>query len=400
MTTTADFVIAGAGVIGLTVARELRRRHSKAKIVVLEKESVVGFHASGRNSGVLHSGIYYTPGTLKAKFCAEGARQMRDFAQAHGVPCRTPGKIILSTDPEDESGLDRLMANAEGNGIRAERIDAKMTREIEPHAAQVPGIFCRDTGVIDSKGVLTALVDDLRESGVEFRHGPRGEVVGAKESVLHVRSGETVSFGFFFNCAGARADRLAKLFGLARDFVLVPFKGIYFSLRPERADMVRESIYPVPDLRFPFLGIHLTRNVSGDVYVGPTAIPALGSKNYGLIKGVHCAEVFPIMGHLCKMYFSHDPQFRRLVHHEVAHYFKTRFLAAAQRLVPALTLRDLNASTKIGIRPQLVRRKGSRMEMDFVIEKTARSIHVLNAISPAFTCAFPFSRFISEGASA
>lgn len=398
MSSTADFVIAGAGVIGLAVAREIRRRHANAKIIVLEKEGDVGLHASGRNSGVLHSGIYYTPGTLKAKFCGAGARQMREFARIHGVPCRTPGKIILSSGAEDESGLDRLMANAEGNGIQAERIDADRVRDIEPHAAKVPGILCRDTGVIDSKAVLKALVDELKKSGVEFRHGARGEVLGANESALRVRSGESVSFGFFFNCAGARADRLAKLFGLGEEFVLVPFKGIYYSLKPERAHLVRESIYPVPDLRFPFLGIHLTRNVSGDVYVGPTAIPAFGSENYGFIKGVRCAEFFSITGHLCKMYFSRDPQFRRLVHHEVAHYFKNRFLAAAQRLVPALTPEDLRPSAKVGVRPQLVRRKDARLEMDFVIEKTARSVHVLNAISPAFTCAFPFSRFVVEGA--
>lgn len=395
---TTDFLIVGAGIVGLSVARELRRRHPKARIAVLEKEPEPGLHASGRNSGVLHSGIYYTPGTLKARFCAEGARRMIEYAGKNGIPCRVAGKLIVAGGEEDLPALDRLMANALGNGVRVERLSASDVQKREPYASPFPGLFCRDTAVIDPMAVLTALAHEITQNGVKILFNET--VVSADKSTdqLVLKSGKQFSYGFLFNCAGAHADQVARLFGLARDHALVPFKGLYYQLRTDRSHLVRESIYPVPDLSFPFLGIHLTRGVSGTVYVGPTAIPALGRENYGFLQGARVWESLGILSQLGRLYFSRDPQFRRLVHREMGQYVKSQFLLAAQRLIPSLRKEDLLPSVKIGIRPQLVSRKDARLEMDFRFESTPRSLHVLNAISPAFTCSLAFAEAVVETA--
>ncbi len=387
---SADFLIVGAGIVGLAVANELRHRHPKASIVVLEKESKVGCHASGRNSGVLHSGIYYSPGTLKAKFCAEGARRMLAFAKENGVAHRVAGKVILAAGPEDLPGLERLEQNAKANGIRTVRLSAKGLKEIEPHAAPGEAVHCLDTAVVDAPGVVRALAQKVESSGTRLFYGE--EVTAAEESVLITRAGRRFQYEKMINCAGAHADKIARLFGLAKNHVLVPFKGLYWKLRKGGDYWVRESLYPVPDLNFPFLGIHLTRGVSGDVYVGPTAIPALGRENNGIIQGISPADSLEILSRLAGMYIQKDPTFRRLVNREMGHYVKSIFLKAVRRLVPHLVEEDLVPSEKVGIRPQLVRCTG-KLEMDFRLEKTDRSIHILNAISPAFTCSFSVAPF-------
>lgn len=385
---TTDFLIVGAGIVGLAVANELRQRYPNASIIVLEKESKVGCHASGRNSGVLHSGIYYSPGTLKAKFCAEGARRMLSFARENGVAHRVAGKVILAAGPEGLPGLERLEQNAKANGIRANRLSAKELKEIEPHAAPGEALRCLDTAVVDAPGVVRALAQKVESSGTRLFFGE--EVTAAEESVVITRAGRCFRFEKMINCAGAHADKIARLFGLAKDHVLVPFKGLYWKLRKGGDHWVKESLYPVPDLNFPFLGIHLTRGVSGDVYVGPTAIPALGRENYGVLQGIAPTESVEIVSRLTGMYIQKDPTFRRLVNREVGHYVKSNFLKAVHRLVPNLPEEDLIPSDKVGIRPQLVRRSGG-LEMDFLIEQKINSVHVLNAISPAFTCAFSFA---------
>ena len=391
MTESADFLIVGAGIVGLAVANELRHRHPRASIVILEKESQVGCHASGRNSGVLHSGIYYSPGTLKAKFCAEGARRMLAFAKENGVAHRVAGKVILAAGPEDLPGLERLEQNAKANGIRVTRLSVKDLKEIEPHAASGEALHCMDTAVVDALGLLRTLAKKVESSGTRFFFGE--EVMAVEDSVLVTRSGRRFRYDRMLNCAGAHADRVARLFGLARDHVLIPFKGLYWKLRKGRDHWVRESIYPVPDLRFPFLGIHLTRGVDGDVYVGPTAIPALGRENYGCLSGMAPGEGAGILKRLAGMYVQKDPTFRKLVNHEVRHYQKKYFLKAVQRLVPSLQNEDLIPSDKVGIRPQLVRRSGT-LDMDFHLERTDRTLHVMNAISPAFTCALAMAEIL------
>ncbi len=396
MKQSVDYLIVGGGIIGLTVARELRKRYPAASIAVLEKEAALGKHASGRNSGVLHSGIYYDSSTLKAKVCAEGARRMKAFAAEHGINCQHSGKVIVATSPQDLPVIDRLLKNARENGIRAERLDEQGVRRVEPHAGVYQqGIHCPDTAVIDSKAVLSKLRELLTAEGVNiFFSAPVTSVeVAARKVIAPV--GE-FNYGYLFNCAGASADKVAKHYGLGLDYTLVPFKGIYFKLRPERAHLVNANIYPVPDINQPFLGVHLTRVASGEVYAGPTAIPALGRENYGILQGAQLGESLRIGFEVSMMYLANRQNFRQLVHTELGKYRKKNFFAAVRKLMPELTYDDLVPSDKVGIRPQLINLQEKKLEMDYVIEKSPDSLHVLNAISPAFTSSLAFAEWIVD----
>jgi L-2-hydroxyglutarate oxidase LhgO len=393
---TPDWLIVGAGIVGLTTALELGRRHPAARILVLEKEDRLGRHASGRNSGVLHCGIFYAPGTLKARVCAEGAARMRAFAAEHGIPCRRDGKVIVATRDQDLPGIDRLLANAAAAGVRAERLDEARVRALEPHATpHRAGIHCPDTAVIDAGAVLERLRALLAARGVEVRFASAVKAIDPAARTVRTGS-ETQAFGFLVNCAGAHADTLAHACGLARDLALVPFKGIYHRLRPGRETLVRGSIYPVPDPVLPFLGVHLTRAISGEVYAGPTAIPALGRENYGALAGASLGESWEVLRRIAALYARDDHGFRRLVHAEVGRTFKPWFLAAARRLVREIESRDLVPSHKVGIRAQLVNLRTRRLEMDYVIERTEHSLHVLNAISPAFTTSLAFAERLAD----
>lgn len=391
-----DYLIVGGGIIGLTVARELRKRYPAASIAVLEKEVALGKHASGRNSGVLHSGIYYDSSTLKAKVCAEGARRMKAFAAEYGINCQHSGKVIVATSPQDLPVLERLLNNARESGIRAERLDEQGVRQIEPHAGVYQqGIYCPDTAVIDSKAVLSKLRELLTAEGVGiFFNAPVTSVeVGARKVITPA---DKFSYGYLFNCAGASADKVAKYYGLGLNYTLVPFKGIYFKLRPDRAHLVHANIYPVPDINQPFLGVHLTRVASGDVYAGPTAIPALGRENYGILQGAHLGESLRIGLEVTSMYWANHQNFRQLVHTELGKYRKKNFFAAVRKLMPELSCDDLVPSDKVGIRPQLINVREKRLEMDYVVEKSPDSLHVLNAISPAFTSSLAFAEWIVD----
>lgn len=390
-----DYVIVGAGIVGLAVANEIKLRQPSASVAVLEKEPELGRHASGRNSGVLHCGIYYASDTVKAQVCAKGGQRMMQFAQEHSVPFKKDGKVILATSANDMPTVDRLLRNAAENGIRAHQIDGAELREIEPHAAHAEAaIYCPDTAVIDSRAVLEKLRSLLTQKDVDFFFDCEVQVP-LDGNQLRASNG-VFSFGYLFNCAGAYADILAKKFGLAKDLALIPFKGIYWKLSERANHLVRSNIYPVPDVSQPFLGVHLTRVISGDVYVGPTAIPALGRENYGVIQGAHIGEAAGILGRLAGMYFRNSNNFRALARTELGKYSKAKFLSAAQRLVPSLVDDDLVHTPKAGIRPQLVNIRKHSLEMDYIFEQTKNSIHVLNSISPAFTSSLVFAEMIVD----
>lgn len=391
-----DFVIIGAGIIGLSMAMELRKRYPDASIAVLEKEASPGKHASGRNSGVLHSGIYYNSDTLKAKVCSAGNMRMRQFADEHGIHYKRLGKIIIATCEEDIPIVERLLDNARQNKVSADRLDEQEIKKIEPFSNPYKiGIYSPDTAVIDSLAVISKLCELLSAKKVDLLY--RQEVIGVSFREQKVRTKTCCYvYGFLFNCAGAYADRIASYFGLGQDYVLLPFKGIYYKIRPEKQNMVRGNIYPVPDINLPFLGIHLTKVISGELYAGPTAIPALGRENYGILSGARILEGMEIARYLLGMYVSNHNSFRKLVYIELRKYFKSHFVDAIRRLVPALTADDLVSSTKVGIRPQLVDINAKKLVMDYIIEQTPTSMHVLNAISPAFTSAFAFVELLAD----
>jgi (S)-2-hydroxyglutarate dehydrogenase len=390
-----DFVIVGAGIVGLTVANELLKRQPGARIAVLEKEAAPGLHASGRNSGVMHSGIYYGSDTLKARVCATGARRMIEFAKAEGIAVNQCGKVILATSDEQLPTVEKLLRNARDNDIPAEKINHQQLREIEPNAAEGPAaIYCPTTAVIDAPAIIKRLKEQLEHRGVKFIVNCHVKAPAGKGQ-LNTSQG-LIHYGFLFNCAGAYADTVAKSFGLASDYALVPFKGIYWKLSKKANSLVRSNIYPVPDVSMPFLGVHLTRVISGDVYIGPTAIPALGRENYGILQGINFTESLGISFRLANMYLRNDNNFRKLVYVEMGKYSKGAFLSAARKLMPILTADDMERTPKVGIRPQLINTKTRKLEMDYILERTEDSVHVLNAISPAFTSGFAFAELIVD----
>lgn len=390
-----DFLIVGAGIVGLSVAKELSDRFPTAKIALLEKERKIGLHASGRNSGVLHSGIYYPTSSIKATVCREGAERMKLFAEKHHITCKPVGKIIIARSEHDLPVIDNLLQNAKNNHIQAYRLDEKEIKKIEPYASPYRyGIYTPDTGSIDSKAVLDKLQSILHSKGITIHFEQDVIAADAKKSYV-VTAKSKFHFGYLFNCAGTGTDIIAKMFGLANDFRLLPFKGIYYKLSKEKNYLVNGNIYPVPDLKLPFLGVHFTRSMDGEIYVGPTAIPAFGRENYGVIQGLNL-EIFRIMKDLTLMYITNPQNFRRLMHSEIKKYIKHYFSLEARTLVSSLKSNDLLTSEKVGIRPQLINVRQRKLVMDYIIEQGANSMHVLNAISPAFTGSFRFAELLVD----
>ena len=385
-----------AGIVGLTVIAELLKRQPGSSIAILEKEAQAGLHASGRNSGVLHSGIYYTNDTMKAQVCAEGGRRMIEFAREENIDISESGKVIVATSEEQLPTVEKLLSNAVSNKIPVERIDNKQLLEFEPYAApdSLEAIYCPTTAVIDSKAIVKRLQEKLEAQGVIFLFNT--------EVLSYIRQGEietsrgSLQYGFLYNCAGAHSDKVAKLFGMAADYELIPFKGIYWKLSEQANHKVKGNIYPVPDISMPFLGVHLTRVINGDVYVGPTAIPAFGRENYGFISGIKPAEAIDITIKLASMYLRNKNNFRKMTRMEMSKYWKANFLSAGRKLIPSLESDNMVPTSKAGIRPQLVNINTGELEMDYIFESTPDSLHILNAISPAFTSSFAFAEKIVD----
>lgn len=390
----ADIVIVGAGVVGLTLARELTGRG--ARVLILDKEDAPGRHASGRNSGVLHAGIYYAPGSARANTCLEGNRLMRAYCLERGLPLLESGKVIVSRSPAELPVLRGLFERAVSAGAQVRLVDEDELRDIEPHARTVEAaIHSPLTAVVAPRAILASLREELLATGrARFRFGVRAEGPAAPR-VLATSAGR-IEYGTLVNAAGAHADRLAHAFGRGGRYVLVPFKGVYRKLRPEAAHLAQGSIYPVPDPATPFLGIHFTRSVTGDVYLGPTAIPAFGRENYGVLSGLD-AEAPEILWRDAVM-LATNPTFRAVALNEPRKYLFRHFFADAARLVNGLKPEDVLPSPKVGIRPQLVDTEKNSLVMDFLSETGERELHVLNAISPAFTSSMALAAPLADKA--
>lgn len=394
----ADFLIIGGGIVGLSIARQLRITHGpSAGIVVLEKESALGVHSSGRNSGVLHSGIYYPAGSLKARVCAEGAREMLAWCEERDLPVRRCGKVLVPVKKEDGPQVGLLLDRARQNGVRAERLDRKALAELEPEARSATGeaIWCPDTSVIDPRAVMDRLGRELRAWGVEIRTGEA--FVGAdrgRQAVLTTQG--RISYGHAVNAAGLHADRVAHACGAGEQYRLLPFRGAYWKLAPGSGLDIRGLVYPVPDLNVPFLGVHTTTTTSGSTYFGPTAMPALGRENYRGLDGVEWAEAGRMVGDLGVQFVRNRQGFRTLALQESRKTLKAGFVRDAQKLIPRLRMEHLRRCDKVGLRAQMLDRARRELVMDFLVEKGENQTHILNAISPAFTSAFAFARYVTE----
>lgn len=390
---TADFLVVGGGIIGICIARELRRRHADATVVVLEKERSCGGHASGRNSGVIHAGFYYSADSLKARFTRAGNLALHEYCRSRRLPIRTCGKLVVARSAADHAALDELLARAAANGVPLEHVTAAEARQIEPRARTCErALYSPSTATADPLTVLDALRADAEAEGVRVetdtafvrRDGP---------TVVTSRGGWQA--GYVVNAAGLHADRLARQFGFSEHYRVLPFKGLYLA-SDEPPHAFRTHIYPVPDLRNPFLGVHFTVTVDGHAKIGPTAIPALWRENYGGWRGFSLRDLGEVGWLGAGLLVSSGFGFATLAMEEFAKYNRRRLVTLAGELASGVHERDYTTWVRPGIRAQLVDVRTRRLEMDFVLQGDERSMHVLNAVSPGWTCAIPFAAHVVD----
>jgi (S)-2-hydroxyglutarate dehydrogenase len=393
---TADFVVIGGGILGLAVARELLARHPDASLCVLEREDRLAAHQTSHSSGVIHAGIYYAPGSLKARLCVEGSRLLYAYCDQAGIEARRDGKLIIATEESELPRLDELECRGRANqvpGLR--RVAADEIAEIEPHARGAAALHSPETGVVDFARVATALAEDVEAAGgaVVTGWGVCGLAPRA-ESVAVEHEGGTTDAGLAIGCAGAWSDRLAVAAGAPAEPRIVPFRGAYLRLRPERRELVRASIYPVPDPGLPFLGRHLTRGIDGEVLLGPSAlmVGARDAYRLGRVRWRDLASNLAWPGT-----WRLVGRFWRTGLAELRHAASRRaFVAELRRILPELDPVDVLPGPS-GVRAQAVDRDG-RLVDDFVVHHTERALHVRNAPSPAATSSLALARLIADQA--
>jgi (S)-2-hydroxyglutarate dehydrogenase len=379
-------------VTGVSIALELRRRH-RARVMVIEKESSPGLHASGRNSGVLHAGVYYKAGTLKARLCVDGNRRMREYCLAKSIPLNENGKVIVARSHEELRSLQELYIRSQSNGVCVELVDTLALKDIEPCAKTVEqALYVKNTAVVNPQRVMEALVADAVEEGIEFRfdcawRGREGH------DVANTSQG-SIAYGHVVNCAGLFADKIAHQFDVGRQYRILPFRGQFYRLRQESKVQVRGNIYPVPDLRNPFLGVHFTRRPEGEVTVGPSALPLLGREQYRGLAGANASDGLAMIKYLLRLFGRNRDHFRSIAWRELAKISRAGFYREAEGLAVGFEPGDLLPGKEPGIRAQLVDTKKAELLSDFVIEPGPRSTHVLNAVSPAFTSSAPFAEHV------
>ncbi|MGV9821240.1 L-2-hydroxyglutarate oxidase [Nocardia xishanensis] len=388
-----DFCVIGGGIVGVATARRLVERHPGARLVVVEKAAGLGVHQTGHNSGVIHSGIYYEPGSLKAELCRRGAQWTKDFAAAQGIPYDVCGKLLVATDGAEYERMLALYERSVANGVKVELLDAAELVRREPRITGVGALFVPGTGIVDYREITAALAEQVRAAGGEIVLGAEITAIEESDTAVTVSGpGGTWTSRTLVVCAGLQADRMARLAGLSIDFRIVPFRGEYYQLPRERAGLVRTLIYPVPDPNLPFLGVHLSPTIDGELTVGPNAVLGLAREGYrkGSVDLRDAREIvgFPGMHRVAR---THVKTGLRELRNSL---FKRGYLAECRRYCPELTSADLRPRPA-GIRAQAVLRDGTLVH-DFMIERTARSVHVLNAPSPAATSAMPIAEYIVD----
>lgn len=389
-----DVTVIGAGLIGLSTAMHLLERHRRLKVAVVEKDPRPASQQSGHNSGVIHSGIYYTPGSFKARFCVEGRAAMTRFCVDNDVPVWTCGKLIVATREEELPRLETLLERGAANGVEGiEMVGPERAREIEPHAAAIRALWAPGTGIVDFRRVAAVYLDRVRAMGgdVRFRTRLSGVVERGGETVLETTGG-AIRTRHAINCAGLHSDVVARMMGVAPGLRIIPFRGEYYTLEKEREHLVRGLIYPVPDPAFPFLGVHFTRTMKGYVEAGPNAVLATKREGYRK-RDFSPTEVMGILGF---------PGFWRMARREWRaglreldrSFRKSGFVRSLQHLIPEVTANDL-ARGGAGVRAQAVTRDGALVD-DFRIVERPGALHVLNAPSPGATCSLVIGRHIVD----
>ncbi|OGW85598.1 MAG: FAD-dependent oxidoreductase [Omnitrophica bacterium RIFCSPHIGHO2_02_FULL_46_11] len=389
-----DYLVIGAGIIGLTVARKLNQRYPATQITLIEKEPDVALHSSGRNSGVLHAGFYYTADSLKAKLTRDGNAAMRKYCQQNGLRINECQKVVVTQTPEELPALFELQKRGKTNGVDVRMIDENELAEIDPNArTHQYALYSPTTATVDPIEVNQCLKNELIKKGVRiyFVESYLKRISGNKIQT----SKRVIESKRLINTAGLYADRIARDFGYSQDYTIIPFKGIY--LKYSREDKpVRTNIYPVPNLKNPFLGVHYTITVDGAIKIGPTAIPAFWRENYSGLERFDAREMVEIVAREAQLFLLNSFGFRDLAFEEIQKYNRSYFANLAARLVKSIDVKGFQEWTRPGIRAQLVNTRTLKLVMDFVVEGDELSTHILNAVSPAFTCSFPFAKMIVD----
>ena len=396
MTESFDVTIVGGGIVGLATALRLQQRRPALTIAILEKEPELATHQTGHNSGVLHAGLYYQPGSLKARLCRDGKTQMEAFAEAHDIPIDHCGKLVVAADPSELARLDALRDRAVANGVPGlEVVDRERIRELEPHAAGIRGLWSPRTGVIDFRRVALAMADELRAGGAEIRTGHTVSAIDVRPSEVVVTTGRgDVTSRLVVTCAGLQADRVAALSGDTGGPSIVPFRGDYYTLSPQASGLVRGLIYPVPDPRFPFLGVHLTKRIDGSVIAGPNAVLAFAREGYRR-RDVDARDLVAALT---------DRGFLRLAGRYLPtgiaemwrDWSKSAFVQQLQRYVPELRPDQVTFGPS-GVRAQALARNGTLVD-DFAFSGGPRVLHVRNAPSPAATSSLAIGSVLADEA--
>ena len=395
MTEQSDYLIIGAGIIGLAIARELRSRFPGAAITILEKEPDVAFHSSGRNSGVLHAGFYYSADSLKAKFTRDGNFAMKDFCRLKGLKLNECQKVVVAKDESELEPLYELDRRGKRNGVDVKIITEAELKEIDPNARTFKfALFSPNTATVDPTELNKAVRDELLAAGVKiiFGEGYRRKIDG---NTIETTGGNFFTARKLINTAGLYADKIARDFGYSGNYTIIPFKGIYLKYT-KKDKPIKTNIYPVPNLKNPFLGVHYTITVDGTIKIGPTSIPAFWRENYKGMDNFKAGELGNVLSWEARLFLSNAFGFRSLAFDEMKKYNKSYFVNLATSMVHSIDKSGFTEWSKPGIRAQLLNTKTLELVMDFVVEGDNTTIHVLNAVSPAFTCSFPFAKWVVD----
>ena len=393
-TITTEYLIIGAGIIGLSIAKKLKEKYPNADVLIIEKEEDIARHGSGRNSGVLHAGFYYTKDSLKARFTREGNKELTKFCEENGSRINKCGKVVVALNEDELKVLYELEKRAKANNVEIDLISEKELESYEPNAITYKkALWSLNTATIDPVEVSRAIKNELVSCGVNFFFGMPYKK--RKNESMVIAGDKIFSFKKIINASGLYADKIAKDFGFSKNYTIIPFKGIYLEYTGEDKP-IRTNIYPVPNLKNPFLGVHYTIKADGTIKIGPTAIPALWRENYNSLNGFRVGEMFQIISWESKLFLSNSFNFRTLAFEEIKKFNKKYLVKLAGKMVKQIEENMFNKWSIPGIRAQLLNTKTKELIQDFVVEGDGLSMHILNAVSPAFTCSLPFAEWVVQ----
>ena len=389
-----DYLIIGAGIIGLNIAKNLKDRFPESKVLVIEKEEEVAQHSSGRNSGVLHAGFYYTADSLKAKFTKEGNAALKQFCHDRGLKVNECQKVVIATNEKEVEGLEELKRRGDVNGVELEWLDEEGLEKIFPNIkTHKKALLSPSTATVNPKEVTKEFAKVIQEMGVELVLDCK--YISSSSNVVSTSQGDFQAKKVI-NCAGLYADNIARDFGFSKDYVIIPFKGIYLKDKQNESHL-ETNIYPVPNLDNPFLGVHYTLTVDNESKIGPTAIPAFWRENYQGLDNFSLKECIQILYYEAKLFLTNAFGFRSLAYAEIRKYSLSHLKGLAMSLTnEKMDHKGFDSWSTPGIRAQLLNKQTLELVQDFVVEADEDSVHVLNAVSPAFTCSIPFANWVVE----